>query len=51
MSMQPAVAALIGLMLLGQRLSPAEWAGIGCVMVASGGAARGNANVMVANEE
>jgi inner membrane transporter RhtA len=42
MSMQPAVAAVIGLLLLGQRLSAAEWAGICCVAVASGGAARGN---------
>jgi inner membrane transporter RhtA len=42
MSMQPAVAAVIGLLLLGQRLSLAEWAGICCVAVASGGAARGN---------
>ncbi|HEX6453661.1 MAG TPA: EamA family transporter [Trebonia sp.] len=42
MSMQPAVAAVIGLLLLGQRLSSAEWAGICCVAVASGGAARGN---------
>jgi inner membrane transporter RhtA len=40
MSVQPAVAALIGLALLGQRLSPAEWAGICCVMAASAGAAR-----------
>lgn len=42
MSMQPAVAAVIGLLLLGQRLSAAEWAGICCVAAASGGAARGN---------
>jgi threonine/homoserine efflux transporter RhtA/heme A synthase len=41
MSMQPAVAALIGLVLLGQRLSLPEWAGVGCVVVASGGAAGG----------
>lgn len=41
MSLQPAVAALIGLAMLGQRLSAAEWAGIGCVVVASAGAARG----------
>lgn len=41
MSMQPAIAALIGLLLLSQRLSLAEWAGICCVAVASGGAARG----------
>jgi inner membrane transporter RhtA len=40
MSMQPAVAALIGLAMLGQRLTAAEWAGICCVTVASGGAAR-----------
>jgi inner membrane transporter RhtA len=42
MSTQPAVAAVIGLLLLAQRLSVAEWAGICCVAVASGGAARGN---------
>ena len=42
MSVQPAVAALIGLAFLGQRLSPAEWAGICCVAAASAGAA-GNA--------
>ncbi len=41
MSLQPAVAALIGLVMLGQRLSAAEWAGICCVVAASAGAARG----------
>jgi inner membrane transporter RhtA len=41
MSMQPAVAALIGLIMLAQLLSLAEWAGICCVVVASAGAARG----------
>lgn len=45
MSMQPAVAALIGLAMLGQRLSLPEWGGICCVIVASGGAARGAAPV------
>ena len=40
MSVEPAVAALIGLALLGQRLSAAEWAAVGCVVVASIGAAR-----------
>jgi inner membrane transporter RhtA len=40
MSMQPAVAALIGLALLSQRLSPAEWLGIGCVVTASAAASR-----------
>ena len=39
MSVQPAVAALIGLAILGQHLSPAEWAGICCVVAASAGAA------------
>lgn len=39
MSMQPAVAALIGLVLLGQRLTAAEWAGVCCVVTASAGAA------------
>lgn len=39
MSMEPAVAALIGLILLGQRLSLVEWVAIGCVMVACAGAA------------
>ena len=41
MSVQPAVAALIGLLVLGQHLSPAEWAGICCVVAASAGAAAG----------
>jgi inner membrane transporter RhtA len=41
MSLQPAVAALIGLVILGQRLRAAEWAGICCVVAASAGAARG----------
>ena len=40
MSMEPAVAALIGLFLLGQHLSLAEWLAIGCVMVACAGAAQ-----------
>jgi inner membrane transporter RhtA len=40
MSVQPAVAALIGLAILGQHLSPAEWAGIGCVVAAAVGAAK-----------
>ena len=39
MSVQPAVAALIGLAVLGQRLSAAEWSGIACVVAASAGAA------------
>jgi inner membrane transporter RhtA len=42
MSLEPAVAALVGLALLGEALAPREWAAIGCVVVASAGAARGN---------
>jgi inner membrane transporter RhtA len=41
MSLEPAAAALIGLALLGQRLSPAEWAAVACIVAASVGAARG----------
>ena len=40
MSLEPAVAALVGLALLGQGLRWYEWAAIGCVVVASAGAAR-----------
>ncbi|HEY6297469.1 MAG TPA: EamA family transporter [Streptosporangiaceae bacterium] len=40
MSLEPAVAALIGLVLLGQRLSAVEWIAIGCVMIAFAGAAQ-----------
>ncbi len=40
MSLQPAVAALIGLALLSQRLGPAEWIGICCVAAASAAATR-----------
>jgi inner membrane transporter RhtA len=39
MSLEPAIAALVGLVLLGQSLSLLEWAAIGCVTVASAGAA------------
>jgi inner membrane transporter RhtA len=38
MSTQPAVAALIGLAMLSQRLNPAEWSGICCVVAASAAA-------------
>jgi inner membrane transporter RhtA len=41
MSAEPAVAALIGLALLGQRLSLTEWAAVCCVMIACGGASAG----------
>ena len=39
MSLEPAVAALIGLVMLGQRLSVVEWIAIGCVMIACARAA------------
>jgi inner membrane transporter RhtA len=41
MSLEPAVAALVGLVLLGQALAVREWLAIGCVMIACAGAARG----------
>lgn len=50
MSMQPAVAALVGLTLLGQHLRLAEWAGIGCVVIASGGAANAAARGTVSGD-
>jgi inner membrane transporter RhtA len=40
MSLEPAVAALVGLIALGQGLAPAEVAGITCVVIASAGAVR-----------
>jgi threonine/homoserine efflux transporter RhtA len=42
MSLEPAVAALVGVVLLGEGLAPREWAAIGCVIVACAGAARGS---------
>jgi len=43
MSLEPAVAALIGLVMLSQALAAREWAAIGCVVAACAGAARGSA--------
>jgi inner membrane transporter RhtA len=40
MSLEPAVAALVGLLVLGQSLRPAQWVAIACVVVASAGATR-----------
>ena len=40
MSMEPAVAALAGLLLLGEHLAPAQWVAVGCVVIASVGATR-----------
>ena len=42
MSLEPAAAALVGLVILGQALAVSEWAAIVCVMVACAGAARGS---------
>jgi inner membrane transporter RhtA len=42
MSLEPAVAALIGLVVLSQTLAGREWAAIGCVMIACAGSARGS---------
>jgi inner membrane transporter RhtA len=42
MSLEPAVAALVGLVMLGEALAAREWAAVGCVMVACAGAARGS---------
>jgi inner membrane transporter RhtA len=41
MSLEPAVAALVGLIMLAEALAFSEWAAIVCVMVACAGAARG----------
>jgi inner membrane transporter RhtA len=41
MSLEPAVAALVGLVVLGELLSVREWAAIGCVIVACVGSTRG----------
>ncbi|MBV2364721.1 DMT family transporter [Streptomonospora nanhaiensis] len=40
MSLEPAVAALVGMVLLGQWLSGWQWLAIGCVVAASAGATR-----------
>jgi inner membrane transporter RhtA len=43
MSLEPAVAALAGLAILGEALGARQWLAIACVTVASAGAARGGA--------
>jgi inner membrane transporter RhtA len=50
MSLEPAVAALVGLIMLGERLAASEWAAIVCVMIACAGAARGSARPSQAPE-
>lgn len=39
MSVEPALAALVGLAMLGEQLAPLQWTAIGCVMLASLGSA------------
>jgi inner membrane transporter RhtA len=41
MSLEPAVAALAGLVVLGESLRPAQWVAVCCVVAASIGATRG----------
>ena len=50
MSLEPAVAALVGLIMLGETLAVTEWAAIVCVMAACAGAARGSARASQAPE-
>ncbi|WP_026425903.1 EamA family transporter [Actinokineospora inagensis] len=40
MSLEPAVAALAGLVVLGEALRPAQWVAVACVVAASAGATR-----------
>jgi inner membrane transporter RhtA len=42
MSLEPAVAALVGLVVLGEALAGRQWLAIACVTVACAGAARGS---------
>lgn len=42
MSIEPAVAALVGVIILSQVLSPPQWLAIGCVVIASAGVAFGS---------
>jgi inner membrane transporter RhtA len=41
MSLEPALAAGVGLLLLGEEMGAAQWAGIGLVVMACAGSARG----------
>ena len=40
MSLEPAVAAVVGLLVLSQSLRPTQWVAIACVVIASAGATR-----------
>jgi inner membrane transporter RhtA len=50
MSLEPAVAALVGLIMLGEALTVSQWAAIVCVMIACAGAALGSARPSQAPE-
>lgn len=41
MSVEPAIAALMGLIFLGEKLSPMQWLAMACVMIASAGCTLG----------
>ncbi len=47
-SLDPVLAALSGLLLLGERLWPLHWLGIGCIVIASAGSALAGDPVVVA---
>ncbi|HEY4460338.1 MAG TPA: EamA family transporter [Pseudonocardiaceae bacterium] len=49
MSLEPAVAALVGLLVLGEALRPTQWVAIACVVVASAGATRTQREPMVSD--
>jgi inner membrane transporter RhtA len=51
MSLEPAVAALVGLVFLSEALSVRQWAASGCVMIACAGAARGGSAPDARDEE
>jgi len=46
MSLEPAVAALVGIVLLSQTLLGLQWLAIGCVVIASAGAAFGTRDLL-----
>jgi inner membrane transporter RhtA len=50
-SLEPAVGALAGLLLLNQHLSPLQWLGITAVALASIGASRGTGKQQATTEQ
>nr|WP_243725667.1 EamA family transporter [Actinomadura rubrisoli] len=50
MSLEPAVAALVGVTILGEVLTGRQWVAIGCVIVACAGATRGQKEPLEAPE-